>query len=123
MEKDFAGKVALVTGGGSGMGRAAAIIFARRGAKVSIAGRRAAGLDAVVAEIEAFGETALAVPTDVSDPAQVAALVEQTVWRSSVAKAHLHHAFTREPRFPEISQIAPQLAGSRASALSLQRSN
>jgi NAD(P)-dependent dehydrogenase (short-subunit alcohol dehydrogenase family) len=94
MEQDFVGKVALVTGGGSGMGRAAAIIFARRGAKVSIAGRRAAELDAVVAEIEAFGGTALAVPTDVSDPAQVAAMVEQTVARFGRLDAAFNNAGT-----------------------------
>jgi NAD(P)-dependent dehydrogenase (short-subunit alcohol dehydrogenase family) len=65
-----------------------------RGAKVSIAGRRAADLDAVVAEIEAFGGTALAVPTDVSGPAQVAALVEQTVARFGRLDAAFNNAGT-----------------------------
>ncbi|MDB5312844.1 MAG: Oxidoreductase [Gemmataceae bacterium] len=94
MEQDFAGKVTLVTGGGSGIGRAAAILFARRGAKVSIAGRRSAELDSVVTEIEAIGGTALAVPTDVSDPAQVAALVERTVARFGRLDAAFNNAGT-----------------------------
>jgi NAD(P)-dependent dehydrogenase (short-subunit alcohol dehydrogenase family) len=73
-----AGKVALVTGGGTGIGRATALELARTGAKVAICGRRPEPLEAVKAEL---GEDCLAVPTDVREPEQVAALVDQTVDR------------------------------------------
>jgi citronellol/citronellal dehydrogenase len=73
-----AGKVALVTGGGSGIGRATAMELARTGAKIVVCGRRAEPLEAVRAEL---GEDCLAVPTDVREPEQVAALVDQVLER------------------------------------------
>ncbi len=73
-----AGKVALVTGGGTGVGRATALELARTGAKVVVCGRRPEPLDAVQAEL---GDDCLAVPTDVREPEQVAALVDQAVER------------------------------------------
>jgi len=73
-----AGKVALVTGGGTGIGRAAALELARTGAKLAICGRRPEPLESVQAEL---GDDCLAVPTDVREPEQVAALVEQTLAR------------------------------------------
>jgi NAD(P)-dependent dehydrogenase (short-subunit alcohol dehydrogenase family) len=68
------GKVALVTGGGSGIGRSAALALARDGYDVVLAGRRQEPLDAVAGEVSGLGRKALAVPTDVTDPASVAAL-------------------------------------------------
>ena len=73
-----AGKVALVTGGGTGIGRATALELARTGAKVVVCGRRPEPLEAVQAEL---GEDCLAVPTDVREPEQVAALVDQALER------------------------------------------
>jgi citronellol/citronellal dehydrogenase len=73
-----AGKVALVTGGGTGIGRATALELARTGAKVAICGRRPEPLEAVRAEL---GDDCLAVPADVREPEQVAALVERTLER------------------------------------------
>jgi len=73
-----AGKVALVTGGGTGIGRATALELARTGAKVAICGRRHEPLEAVQAEL---GDDCLAVPTDVREPEQVASLVDQTLQR------------------------------------------
>jgi len=75
----FGGKVALVTGGGSGMGRAMAVEFARLGAAVAVAGRRPEPLAETVALIEGAGGRAVAVPTDVRDPGQVDAMVAATV--------------------------------------------
>jgi len=65
-------RIALVTGGGRGIGRAIALAFAREGAHVAVTARTGSELDAVAAEIRALGRKALAVPCDVGDPAQVA---------------------------------------------------
>lgn len=75
----FAGKVALVTGGSSGIGRATALAFAREGAKVAIGARREDPGAAVVREIVEGGGQALFVSADVSQACQVRALVEKTV--------------------------------------------
>ena len=73
-----AGKVALITGGGTGIGRAVARELARTGAKVAICGRRPEPLEDVQAEL---GDDCLAVPTDVREPEQVEALVDRTLAR------------------------------------------
>lgn len=77
--KRFVSKTAIVTGGGTGMGKAAALRLGREGANVVVAGRRIAELTAVVDEIVAQGGKALAIPTDVSVSEQVAALVDKTL--------------------------------------------
>ena len=76
---DFSGQVALVTGAGSGMGLATARAFAEAGAAVVLAGDREAAVRAAADELVAAGHQALAVACDVSDEAQVAAMVERTV--------------------------------------------
>jgi citronellol/citronellal dehydrogenase len=71
-----AGLVALVTGGGMGLGRAVAREYGHTGAKVAITGRRPEPLEAVAAELGEAGVDVLAVPeTDVREPEQVASLV------------------------------------------------
>ena len=76
---DLTGKIALVTGGGTGIGEAAALALAAAGAKVVITGRRKARLDEVVVLVEAGGGTALAIPGDASEEADAVAAVEQCV--------------------------------------------
>ena len=73
--------VALVTGGGTGIGRAVALDLARCGADVVICGRRPEPLEKTVAEIESLGGHALYVPADIRDDDQVVGLVDRALER------------------------------------------
>jgi NAD(P)-dependent dehydrogenase (short-subunit alcohol dehydrogenase family) len=70
-------RVALITGGGTGIGRASALALAREGYEVVVAGRRPDAIEAVVAEGTASGARMLGVPADVTQPASVRALFAQ----------------------------------------------
>lgn len=104
----YAGKVALVTGAGSGMGRATAVLLAHRGAAVTVTGRRADKLDEVVREIEAAGGKALAVPGDVSRPEDVENAVARTVARFGA----LHYAVNNAGVSGEFTPVADLTADS-----------
>jgi len=80
----LAGRAAIVTGAGSGIGRAIALELAREGARVAVVGQRLDRLEETVQLAEAAGASALAVGCDVADPAQVAGMV-----------ARVHQAFER----------------------------
>ena len=77
----FHGKVAIVTGASSGIGRAIALDLAREGARLALAARRQAALDELAAQIELLGGEALAAPADVTQPADVTRLIEATIRR------------------------------------------
>lgn len=81
MTQRFTGKTVLITGGGSGIGRAAALAFAAEGATVAVAGRRSEPLDETVRLIKDKGGQASAVTADVSSPADAERLVATTVDR------------------------------------------
>ena len=89
MAGKFDNKVALVTGGNSGIGRAAALAFAREGAKVIIAARRGPEGQETVRMIKDAGGEAIFVQTDVSRAAEVEAMVKKTV----EAYGRLNYAF------------------------------
>jgi NAD(P)-dependent dehydrogenase (short-subunit alcohol dehydrogenase family) len=76
---DLSGRVALVTGGGIGLGRHIAIGLAEAGAAVVLAGRRPEPLEVTAADLQRLGRRALAVPADVSEPDQVQRLVDRTL--------------------------------------------
>ncbi len=93
------GKVAMITGGSSGIGRATAIAFAREGAKVVIAARGAERGAAVVREIEAAGGDARFVACDVSKAADVTGLVGATVGAFGRLDCAFNNAATAEGVF------------------------
>src|SRR5690348_16286488 len=76
---DLTGKVALVTGASSGIGRASALALSSQGAKVVVAARRLDKLTALAAEIKSHGKEALAVQMDVTKKSDVDAAVAATV--------------------------------------------
>jgi NAD(P)-dependent dehydrogenase (short-subunit alcohol dehydrogenase family) len=94
------GKSALVTGAGRGIGRAIALEFARAGADVVLAARSKEQLDNVAAEIQALGRKALAVPTDLGDREQVAALAESALAKFGVIDIAVSNAAISGPFAP-----------------------
>ncbi len=81
LSRSIDGRVALVTGAASGMGRATAHLFADEGAKVAVTDLERAGVDAVVAEIEGAGGTAAGWTLDVADGARAGRVVGEIVDR------------------------------------------
>ena len=73
------GRVAVVTGAGTGIGHGVALVLAEHGADIVLAGRRPEPLEEAAREIEALGRRALAVPTDVTELDQCRRLVDRTV--------------------------------------------
>jgi 3-oxoacyl-[acyl-carrier protein] reductase len=89
---EFAGRTAIVTGGGAGIGFAVARAFARRGANVAIVGRGREALSRSAALIEEEGGRALAVQADVGEPQDCARIVAETVERFGEADILVNNA-------------------------------
>jgi len=89
------GKSALITGGGTGMGRAAALLFAREGARVAVAGRRPSPLEETVRLVREAGGWALAVPADLSSPTEA----ERAVRRAEQEFGELRILFNNHGTF------------------------
>jgi NAD(P)-dependent dehydrogenase (short-subunit alcohol dehydrogenase family) len=88
------GKVALISGGATGMGGAASVLFAAEGAKVAILDLNLAEAEARVAEITANGGQAIAIKCDVSDAAQVTAAIDQATKTLGPITVLFNHAGT-----------------------------
>jgi NAD(P)-dependent dehydrogenase (short-subunit alcohol dehydrogenase family) len=93
-------KVAIVTGAGSGIGRHVSLALLQDGYSVALAGRRAEALEATVEAAGAAGAKTLAVPTDVSDPASVAALFAKTKQAFGRLDLLFNNAGTNTPAIP-----------------------
>ena len=100
----FNGRVALVTGGGTGIGRATAVAFASLGADVVVAGRRGEPLDEVVAEVVSLGAAGLAVPTNIRNVDEVEALRAAAYDRFGAVDYLINNAGGQFPALP--SQIS-----------------
>ncbi len=95
---ELTGKVALITGASRGIGRAIALAYAGAGASVAVTARTAEQLDALVAEIEGFGGTALAIPADLALETDIQRIAETTVQRFGRMDILVNNAAIIHPR-------------------------
>jgi len=100
----FGGQVAVITGGGTGIGRESAVALARLGADVVLVGRRPEPLEETRAEIESLGRAALVVPTNIRNPDEVDALCAAAYERFGRVDVLVNNAGGQFPALPsEIS--------------------
>ncbi|HZQ20688.1 MAG TPA: SDR family oxidoreductase [Terriglobales bacterium] len=104
------GKVAVVTGGTSGIGRDTAVLFARSGAKVIVAGRREKEGEETVAAIQAEGGDAFFVKTDVSKAADVEGLIQVTIAQYGQVDVAFNNAGIEGKWVPIITQSEDDFA-------------
>ena len=99
---------ALVTGAGSGIGRAVSVGLLRHGYRVALVGRRRATLEATAAEVPEAGDRALVLPADVTRPDDVAAVFDQVVARFGRLDVLFNNAGVSAPAVPLESLTAAQ---------------
>ncbi len=99
-------RVVVVTGASGGIGRASAVKFAQRGDKVALLARGESGLDGAAREIKDLGGEALAIPTDMADPAQVEDAAERVERELGPIDVWVNVAFTSV--FAPFDQIKPE---------------
>jgi NAD(P)-dependent dehydrogenase (short-subunit alcohol dehydrogenase family) len=104
--QDFEGKVVLVTGGATGIGRAAALAFGRRGADVVIAGRRQSEGDKAVAALSEIGVRSRFIASDMTRPDDIASLHRTIVGDYGRLDVAFNNAGYQEPRAPLAEQDA-----------------
>ena len=101
----LAGKIAIVTGAGRGIGRVTALALAQEGAHLVLAARTVSELEVVAEEIRSVGREALAVATDVAKKADVDAMVQQTLKRFGKVDILVNNAgFADHKAIPDISE-------------------
>jgi 3-oxoacyl-[acyl-carrier protein] reductase len=100
------GRIAIVTGAGRGIGRATAKLLAAEGAKVAVLSRTPANVDAVVADIQARGGTALGVVCDISDAGQIKAAVDKVVAAYGGIDILVNNAFDPSAPFSSIVDLS-----------------
>jgi NAD(P)-dependent dehydrogenase (short-subunit alcohol dehydrogenase family) len=104
--QDFKDRIVLITGGATGIGRATARAFGRRGALVVIAGRRQAQGETAVAELSEVGAAARFITTDVTAPADLASLHHTILADYGRLDIAFNNAGYQEPRAPIAEQHA-----------------
>ena len=98
-------KVVVITGASSGVGKASAVMMAAEGAKVVLAARRAEVLEEVASSIKAIGGEVLVVPTDISNPKEVTALIATAVEKFGHIDVMVNSAGILEAGLPAIDKV------------------
>lgn len=105
---DLTGRVAVVTGGGTGIGKAIATLLAQRGADIFIAARRVEALEATAAQINAqTGRRVEILPTDVTDPEAAQALIDTAIERLGRIDILINNA--GKSSFSAFTKMSPQI--------------